>query len=262
MDANQQQRLDTLLTDGYDFRFGDYLSKGFELFQKNAGNFILFGLVAGIIVLFSFIIPILGWIAAIFFLIPALTAGAYIVAHRLDGGEQTEFRDFFKGFDYAGTLAAATFMIALTIGLSLIPYFFVAGGLETVRLLSEILNDPQAIDQLEDLPKAPFWAVLLYAPAIYFSVGYSWTHHFIIFYQLGAWEAMEMSRQIITKAWIQMFLYVIVLNFIASVGIIALFIGILVTYPIMLCALYAAFAEVTGLREDETRDNIEEHLVG
>jgi uncharacterized membrane protein len=262
MNANQQQRLNALLADGYDFRFGDYLSKGFELFQKNAGNFIAFGVVAGIITVFALIIPILGWIAAIFFLIPALTAGIYIVAHRLDRGEQVEFRDLFKGFDYAGNLAAATFMVALTIGLSLIPYFFVAGGLETASLLSEIINNPQAIERLEDLPKAPFWAVLLYAPAIYLSVSYSWTLHFIVFYQLGAWEAMEMSRQIIAKAWIQMFLYVIVLNFIASVGILALFVGILVTYPIMLCAQYAAFAEVTGLLEDEDEGGIMEHLVG
>ena len=46
----------------------------------------------------------------------------------------------------------------------------------------------------------------------------------------------------------------------ASVGIILLLVGILVTYPIMLCSQYAAFADVTRLMEEEESD-IVDHLV-
>jgi len=77
----------------YEFRTGEYLSRGWELFQKNAGLFIAYGLVYLLIqsVLASFFVGV--------FLHGPLAAGFYIVAAKTARGEVIDFGDFFKGFE-------------------------------------------------------------------------------------------------------------------------------------------------------------------
>ncbi len=257
MNENQQRKLEEVLEYGYEFHFGSYLSKGLELFQKNAGEFIGFAFVAGIIITVASLIPFIGSVASGFFLSPALTVGAYLVAHKLNKGERTEFGDFFKGFDFIGPLAAATFLVTLIVMASLIPLFLAMGASELWAWISEFQPGPFGMD---DPPEFPAWGVLFLLPALYLGVAYNWATLFIAFYRMGPWEAMEMSRKLITKQWAIIFLYILALGLLAASGIILLFIGIFVTYPIMLCAQYAAFADVTRLME-ESESDITEHLV-
>lgn len=257
MNEIQQKKLDDILNYGYQFNFGDYISKGFELFQKNAGNFIGYALVAGVIIMVANFIPVIGSIGNALILSPALTVGAYLVANKLDRGESTEFSDFFKGFDFIGPLAGAAFVTGLIIVASLIPLFIAIGGAGFFSWFMDAQTDPFGAGSP---PGFPFWAVVLIAPAIYFSIAYSWAYMFIAFYNMGFWDAMEMSRKIITKQWFIIFLFAFVVGLIAALGVIALFVGILITFPIMLCAQYAAFADVTRLLEEEEGD-IVSHLV-
>lgn len=257
MNENQQKKLQEVLDYGYQFRFGDYLSKGFELFQKNVGGFIGYAFVAGMIIMVCNFIPIIGPIAGGFFLSPALTVGAYLVAHKLNKGESTEFGDFFKGFEFVGPLAAATFVMMLIIIASLIPMFIAWGTSGFFSWIIEAQSDPLSVGEP---PHFPIWSMIFLIPAIYLSVAYGWAAMFIAFYKMGFWEALEMSRKLITKQWLIIFLYTLVLGLLASVGIILLLVGILVTYPIMLCSQYAAFADVTRLMEEEESD-IVDHLV-
>ena len=257
MNENQEKKLQDILYNGYEFQFSEYISKGFEIFQKNAGGFIGFSFVAGIIVVVSSLIPIIGSIASGFFLSPALVVGAYLVAHKLDKGEQVEFGDFFKGFDFIGPLATATFFATLVILASLIPMFIAWGTSGFLGWLIEAQSHPYAMDEP---PGFPAWSILFFIPAIYLGIAYGWATMLIAFYRTGPWEALEMSRKLITKQWLIIFLFTLVLGLLASAGVILLFVGIFVTYPIMLCSQYAAFADVTRLLE-ETESDLTEHLV-
>ena len=258
MNENQERKLQEVLEYGYEFHFGEYISKGFELFQKNAGGFIGFAFVAGLVVLVAGLIPIIGSIASGFFLSPALTVGAYLVANKLDKGERTEFSDFFKGFDFIGPLAVATAIMTAIILASLIPMFVAWGMTGFFSWLMEAQSDPFGVGEP---PFFPAWSVLFALPAIYFGVAYGWAVMFIAFYRMSPWEALEMSRKMISKHWLALFLYTFVLGLLAASGVIFLFIGILVTYPIMLCSQYTAFADVTRLMEENESD-IVEHLIG
>ena len=95
MDNAQHAKLQEIIDNGYQFNFGDYISKGFSIFGKYIGGFMGFGLLAGIILTVAAFIPFLGQLASTI-LTPALTVGVYIVAHRINKGEQPEFGDFFK----------------------------------------------------------------------------------------------------------------------------------------------------------------------
>ncbi len=257
MNETQQKKLQEVLDYGYQFRFGDYISKGFELFQKNAGGFIGFSFVAGLIIVVVSLIPILGSIASSFFLTPALMVGAYLVAHQLNKGEHTEFGDFFKGFEFVGPLAGATLIMTLIILASLIPMFVAWGMSGFFSWFIEAQADPLGVG---DPPSFPAWSLLFIIPAVYLGVAYGWATMFIAFYRMKVWEALEMSRKMISQQWFIIFLYTLVLGLLAMAGIILLFIGIFVTYPIVLCSQYAAFADVTRLMEESETD-ITEHLV-
>ena len=71
---------------------------------------------------------------------------------------------------------------------------------------------------------------------------------------------MEMSRKVVSKNWFLIFLFVFVGGIIASVGMLALIIGILATYSIAPLMTYAAFADVTDLLSKDDSD-IVDHLV-
>lgn len=252
MNEVQQKKLEGILESGYRFDFGDYIGKGFDLLQRNMGNFVGFTLVFILISLVCNFIPILGPMANGLILTPAFTVGYYLVAHKVNREEPTQFNDFFKGFDYLGQLALAVVLQSLIMAAAFIPFFaatFSSIGFAT--LMDPVASPPDNF---------PFWTLILILPVIYLGVAYSWTYLFITFYKMDAWAAMEMSRKMITKQWFMLFLFSIVLGILVFAGIIALVIGIIFTIPIFYCAQYAAFADVTRLME-EAEDDIVDHLV-
>ncbi|MFQ5447061.1 MAG: hypothetical protein ACE5FF_09005 [Saprospiraceae bacterium] len=259
MSEDVNSRIEEIIQEGYDFRFGDYISKGFSLLQKNLGGFIIYAVVTlGLIMVINFI-PFIGALVNNFILTPVLTVGAFIAAHKLDKGEQTEFGDFFKGFDYVGPLALTALAIFVVIMVSLIPFFLSVGSSGLIGWYMDALRNPMSAGEV---PGIPGWSLLLLLPAIYFSVAYNWAYMFVVFYKMSFWDAMEASRKVISKNWIMVFLFLFVTGLIAAAGMILLCVGILATFPAYLCMGYSAFADVTKLgTESEEGDNIEQHLV-
>ena len=92
-------KCEKLITDGYEFKFGEYINKGFDIFKKNAGGFIGYLLIVMVIAIVASLIPIVGSLANAI-ISPALYAGFYIVGKKIVHDEPYEFKDFFKGFDF------------------------------------------------------------------------------------------------------------------------------------------------------------------
>lgn len=259
MNGNHKARIEEIIRSGYDFKFGDYLSKGFSLLQKNLGGFILFTVVYVILSAVVSFIPLVGPIANSLFLSPALTVGLYLVARKLDKGEGTEFGDFFKGFDFVGQLALTALVMIGIIIASLIPFMIAVGGTGIFGWYMDALQNP--INAGEP-PSLPFWSFILLVPAIYLGVAYSWSYLFVAFYKMSFWDALESSRKLISQKWVTYFAFSIVLGLIAAAGLILLCVGILASVPAIYCMQYAAFEDVTKLNaETEGGSDIEQHLV-
>ena len=261
----ENQHVKRILEEDYDFNFGDYISEGFKILGKNLGGFVVFGLLAGIIIMISSIIPILGSIANSLVLTPALIAGIYIVANMVDREEDREFGDFFKGFNYVPQLALVALVTGLFTGLALIPF-----GLANVNMaiwVKDLIVNSDSLATNPDLlfegyPGFSGWTTILLLPSIYLSIAYAWAPLFVVFHKLNFWDAMEASRIIITKKWFLVFLFSIVIGLIAVLGFLGFCIGILFTYPAAMCMVYAAFADVTRLNEiQEGGMDIADHLV-
>lgn len=257
MTEPQRNRLNTLIEEGYRFDLGNYISQGFALFQKSAGNFIGFAFLAGMIIVIASLIPLIGSLLTNLVLTPALMVGGYLAAHKLNQDEPLDFGTFFRGFDYLGQLALAALVTNLIILACFIPILLVwyMGG--SLNFFWELYLNPLAEPEV---PSFPLWSLLLLAPVLYFSIAYSWSYHFIVFYEMEFWDAMETSRKVIGKQWGLFFLFLFILGLLVGLGVLLFFVGVLVTFPILICANYAAFAEVTGLLE-EAEDDLVEHLI-
>lgn len=95
MISSIKERADQLIEKGYQTDIGNYISKGFRIFEKEVGLFI------GYTALFFLISVVSGFIPFAPLLISGpLCAGFFIVAHKINKGEPYEFSTFFKGFDF------------------------------------------------------------------------------------------------------------------------------------------------------------------
>ncbi len=256
MSLEQHPKLQEIIDSGYELDMGRYISGGIDIFKKNIGGFVGYtALFLGILVVAG-LIPFIGFIASLI-LTPTLSAGFYLVAHKLHRGEMNEFGDFFRGFDYTGHLVIAYLLMIVAFVLLMGPFFY--------GVFASGMFDPEVLLE-EEIPTAsdfPWWTLLTFIPMIYLAIAWRWAPLFIIFYNMNFWDAMETSRKLMHKKWGMMFLFAFLIGLLGGIGYIALFIGILFTYPAAMCMDYAAFADVTRLMQTESEESndIADHLV-
>jgi len=250
------EKLEQSLADGYSFDIGGFLRKGFELFQKKPGLFIVFALVAGLITTTANVIPFIGFIATALLSYP-LTAGYYIAARQLDQGNDITFGTFFEGFEYFGNLVAIYLIQVLVIIALLLPFGFSVG-------ISALMGAASGSDWAL-LATSSFSVVLLMVmmlPVLYLYISWMFAPHFVIFHGLGFWEAMETSRKLVQKRWWMVFAFALCLGLVFLGGVLALVVGLLVAIPVISLASYAAFAEIAGFADEGSpTDTITNHLV-
>lgn len=256
--ANLPLKIRRVIDEGYEFNLGDYISKGFNLIGRDLGGFIGFSLVFLLIYFAAMFIPLVGPLA--FAVIsPALMIGFAHVAHKHATGRPTTFNDFFRGFVKFGEL----FLTALLTGLLVIA-FVMPGYIMMIAGVISVTGEGFITDSDMVDPADVFGAMasvfsnglviaglfLAVIPATYISVVFSWSAYFVWFYDMRAWDAMQASRKVIHKQFWWMLLFVLLAGIIGFMGLLLFGIGVIFTYPAMLCAQYAAFADATRLEEE------------
>jgi len=81
-------------------------------------------------------------------------------------------------------------------------------------------------------------------PGIYLAVSWYFALPLVIDRNLGFWDAMELSRKVVSKHWFLVFGFLLVVGLISVCGVIACCIGILVSMPIGLVALMYAYEDI------------------
>lgn len=262
------EKINSIINEGYDFRFGEYISQGFEMLQKQLGNFILFALIYFFISAVVDIIPLqIGSILSNIVIAPIATAGIYIAAHRLHRGEHIELSHFFQGIDKVGPLVLVTLVGTVITLVSMAPFFAVIDLQGLYNWYQEIIANPEVFqedpDYFFEMPTIPIWAYLLLLPALYFSVAYSFSILFVVFYDMDFWPALESSRKLITKKWFTFFGFSLVMALFMALGLAICCVGLLAALPLMHICYYLAFADITRLNDEpEEGERIEDHLIG
>lgn len=210
--ADNRRTLEDLNLHGYSTDVYRYIDEGWKIFMKNPLYFILFTLLY-IAIGFALMKLRFGTIGEIF-ITPCLWAGYMLVARRLSFNQHVDFKDFFSGFNQWDRLVPVSFIATV---------FMVIG------------------------------LIFLVLPGIYLAVGYLFIAPLVLFYprELSLLEILEGSRQVITKKWWNFLGFAGLLLLINIVGIICLGVGILVSFPVSICAIYAAYEDVFGVVPDK-----------
>ena len=243
-------RVKNILDNGYNFDLGKYLSTGAQILNKNAGGFIGFLFVWGIIQIGVGLIPLLGSIANWLIISPCMMAGMYLMAHRVFKGRNTDFGKFFSGFQYSGPLALLTFIMTLMFAAIVIPYIFIVLGsmvftiIDTLREFQSGNEDPMLILQfiLDLMMKFIFLFIIIWLVGIFFS----FAQYIVVFGKKNFWDAMVLSVKIVSKKYFYFLMFSILLALINVAGALVILIGLLYTVPLSICAMYAAYEHIVG----------------
>lgn len=203
--------IEELKSIGYQVNIGEYIGRGWEIFSSNIGGFIGYYVIVGILSIFLALVPFFGGLASAVLAGP-LRAGFFIVSFKKMKNQKVEFGDFFTGFNYFLPLFLFTFISGIFIILGLI---------------------------------------LLIIPGLYLAIAYSFALPIIIDRKLDFWEAMEASRQVVSKKWFSVFALVFILGLINFGGVLLLLVGVLFTGPLTVCAQAAAYEDIFGLESNE-----------
>jgi hypothetical protein len=219
--ANQNQRIEKLAKDGYNFEFEKYFSSGWELFKKAAGQYVIYTLLYLAISIGLGIIPILGFFASLV-IGPALAAGYFVATRKLQVDGRIEIGDFFKSFDFVLQLCILGIVTSL---LTLIALVF------------------------------------LILPGIWFAVAASLASLLVVFGKIDFWESTKASIKIVNAKWFHWFAFFILILLFNLLGFIALGIGLFITIPTSFCAMYCAYHDIVGFDEADKVRDASEHLV-
>lgn len=253
--AQDGRSLESVLNEGYTFDIGDFISKAFNWFGKDAGLYIAFCLVAGVI---NFVIGLIPFISVIgVFLVGApLAAGYYffLKAGYSEAPQARGFNNFFEGFKnpawlqlVLGQLIIAIFVgvVALIVAIPL----FMGIGLDFLKDLMAMrsMTDPdEMMEMLALVFSGKIFLSVLALILIVMLVAVLWilTPQFIVFYGYSFWDAMEASRKVVMKNYLKFLLLLIVLALLTLVGALVCLVGLLVAIPVMYLALHAAFKHI------------------
>jgi uncharacterized membrane protein len=83
-------------------------------------------------------------------------------------------------------------------------------------------------------------------PSIYLSVAWTFAMPLVIDRGLGFWQAMELSRRVVTKHWFLVFAFVLVMGLVAAAGLLACCVGVFVTVPLFWVSLMYAYEDIFG----------------
>ncbi len=75
---------------------------------------------------------------------------------------------------------------------------------------------------------------------------YIYAPMFVVFRGMQFWDAMEASRKVVSKRYIQTILFLIVLGIMVGISFLLCCLPVLAGIPIMYLAIYSAFEDIMG----------------
>ncbi len=236
------QKLQNHLQNGYTVNIGQYFSRGYELFKANMPGHIVFTLVFFLISGVLSLIPGLNLLG--FFITAPIGYGIFLVNYKyITTKTQGEFGDYFKGFNYYGSIILPSLVIAvigviiivLLLGYAIIPVFLSGDQTEIAyAVMSKWYLFIVAFIVL-------IYISLINAAAIFISV----------FHSEGVGESLKIGFRFVNKNSVMLAVFLIVNSFLLLGGLLFFLIGILFTYPIYVCSTFAMFEDLLGLKEAE-----------
>lgn len=219
------------IENGYQFKLGDYISKGFNLFSKEWVLFSVYGLVATILLLLSFLT-----IVGVLFIGAPLMLGFCVAAEKVDRGEPLSFSDFFGAFKNYGSYAVLGLAFILAMGLLMVPY---------LSFVFFMMEDPENASFAMGFMFLMtfymfFMMILVYAMQIFLF----FTPYLIHYGDFSATEAMKLSFKLTKKNFWWILLFVLIVGLISGIGQYACIVGVFASMAVGGCMNYAMVKDI------------------
>ena len=231
--VNTQRWAEEIVARDYQIDIGNCIKRAWNLWKANFGLMVAVNLVVGLLLggigaLISLAVrvpigfqttagSVAGFVANslwCFVFGGALMGGLFAFNLKLIRGQPASFADVFAGFGKAfGSLTATNIVMTLLVYLGL---------------------------------------ALCLIPGIYLAIAWVFALPLVIDKKLGFWEAMELSRKVVTKNWWTVFALALLAGLIGSAGIVVCCIGILFTVPLTYAVLMYAYEDIFGPRTTQT----------
>jgi hypothetical protein len=242
MNPQRQQKIDSLIQQGYDLDIMECINQGWKILTQNIGGFIGFAL------LFVFLYYVSFCFCAIPLLFQGnLAAGYFIVAMKIQKSQSVTFENFFDGF------RNSNFSQIFLENLILVAIYIVASLPSNVMSFSTgFINGVTNGGTGSESPD-PGLIVFVYLAALvgsliiaFFNVLYTFAIPLMIDQRVEFWPAMELSRKIALKRLGSLLLLHILMLLINVAAIFTCGIGWLLTCPLYFCSIMAAYNTVIG----------------
>src|SRR5882672_11523375 len=89
-------------------------------------------------------------------------------------------------------------------------------------------------------------------PGIYLAVAWKFTLPLVMDRHLQFWDAMEVSRKVVTKQWWGLFGLILVSALLNMAGVLLCCVGLFVTMPVTLFAILYAYHDIFGSAKSAT----------
>lgn len=246
---NIQDKVQELTTNDYEFKFGEYFSRGWQLFGKKPGHYIGFFALTMLMIMVVAFIPLIGSIAAQV-LGGVLLVGFFVFSQNVQYGRNASFDDLFKPFSSFGKITIVQLIIlgfTIVIVMPLLIFGFTnffSGFLDLVQNPDYYDNNPSAVFELFDVEALIPLAIITYLFLFFIQTIYMFANPIAHFFNAQAWESMEASRKIIQKKFFHFFGLIILLAIMNIAGAMCIFVGLFITIPLTYTTMYAAFDDI------------------
>lgn len=228
------------IQNGYNFDLGKYISEGFTIFSKEWLLFSLYGFVAFLIMMGSF----LTFLGGVLLMYPVML-GFSLGFEKVVRGQKLNFSDFFGGFKNFGQ----HFILGI---ITVFVFLFL------YALLFLIMGWPRIVGLADDLMlvlKMFAYYLFLYAAIFAFQVCIIFAPFLIHYGGYSALEAIQKSFQLAKKKFGWLLLFVFLVGILSSVGYLICFIG---TFASMAWGLLIQFSMVRDVLMGEEYSEIDE----
>lgn len=236
---------------GYRFAFDTYFNTVVDLLKNNAGTYVLSTLLCLTISFIAGMLPVIGSFARIF-LTPGFYGGYLLISQKALRKEDPGVSDLFAGFrgaHYGRSLVTYLLMLLILAASSvlLVPIILAAGpDFELMQRFTEdfrsgIEPDLDILLGFFESPQVLWLAVIGIIPFIYASICLSLSLAFVVIYGSTPMEAIRNSFQVVSKSWWWFLAYIWLLGTCAWLGIFALCVGLLLTYPLPFIGTFVSF---------------------
>lgn len=229
---------------GYNFIPSTYFSSGFNYFRERIGEFIGFTILYLLIFLLTGFIPVIGTLISLVISGP-LSIGMVIFTHQLHTGQNPEFSNFFDGFKKFTPLFA-TYILQMAVYLILATPLLLLIGVDILTAFAS--GDAEAMMESGDLFIQNSGILFVYSLLfIYVAISFRWSLHLAYFHNYSPLHAIKTSFLLVNKKWGSHLIFAVICAFAAILGVMALFVGLFVSIPLISIADYLGYAHVTGI---------------